>query len=132
MIKSYLTERYQRVVVNGQSSEWRLINSGVPQGSILGPLLFLIFINDIVDDLQGDPFLYADDTSLFHPLNERTDLTRVNGDLRQISNWSDQWRVTFNAAKTVYMIISKKLIRPRQSNLNLMVFPCNKLIHTVI
>ena len=66
---SYLSGRQQRVVVNGQGSEWRSINAGVPQGSILGPLLFLIFINDIVDDLSCDPFLYADDTSLFNVLN---------------------------------------------------------------
>ena len=65
---SYLKGRFQRVVLNGQSSEWREINSGVPQGSILGPLLFLIFVNDLVDDLACDAFLFADDTSLLKHL----------------------------------------------------------------
>ena len=63
-LSSYLSGRQQRVVINGQSSEWSKINAGVPQGSILGPLLFLVFISDITIDLTCDPFLYADDTSL--------------------------------------------------------------------
>lgn len=115
--ESYLDGRYQRVVINGQNSDWNEINAGVPQGSILGPLLFLIFVNDIVDDLKSDPFLYADDTSLYHVLNDRTCVTNVNDDLMKISMWANQWRVTFNAAKTVYMIISKKINRPAPLNL---------------
>jgi hypothetical protein len=63
-LSSYLAGRQQRVVVNGQESDWRHVNAGVPQGSILGPLLFLIFMNDIVDDLTCELFLYADYTSL--------------------------------------------------------------------
>ena len=104
--------RKQRVVINGKESGWRDINAGVPQGSILGPLLFLIFVDDLVDDLNCEPFMYADDTSLLKTLNSQTSIDDVNTDLQLISNWAAQWRVTFNAAKTEYIIFSKKLIRP--------------------
>ena len=115
--ESYLLGRYQRVVISGRTSEWREITAGVSQGSILGPLLFLIFINDIVDDLGCDPFLYADDTSLFHVLNDDTNDDVITRDLDMIHAWAAQWRVTFTASKTVYMIFSKKLARPAPRNI---------------
>ena len=65
LIESFLSERYQQVTINGQSSNWLPIKAGVPQGSILGPLLFLIFINDLPDGLQSNVKLFADDTALF-------------------------------------------------------------------
>lgn len=113
-LRNYLSGRQQRVVLNGQNSDWRPTNAGVPQGSILGPLLFLIFINDITDGLKCDPFLYADDTSLLKTLSADTDadITELHSDLDQIRNWALQWHVTFNATKTEYMILSKKPIRP--------------------
>ncbi len=110
-IKSYLEERKVKVVLNGISSEIKPINASVPQGSILGPLLFLCYVNDIIDDLETLPYLFADDTSLFctiDPKNPNVAFTKVNSDLTKLSQWSKQWRVTFNAAKTVYMIISNR------------------------
>jgi hypothetical protein len=88
-IKSYLSERKQRVKIDGQSSDWMQIEAGVPQGSVLGPLLFLIYINDITRDLQSSNFLYADDTSLFDVVDDpsstavklNNDLARIKGDL---------------------------------------------------
>ena len=100
--KSYLSERVQRVVVNGQESNWIQTTAGVPQGSILGPLLFIIFINDIVDNLETSPFLFADDTSLMQPILEPVadSFDKINRDLERLSEWAAQWRVTFNAKKT--------------------------------
>jgi hypothetical protein len=63
-IKSYLTNRKQQVVIDGNMSDWKDIEAGVPQGSVLGHLLFLVYINDITDNIQSTCFLYADDTSL--------------------------------------------------------------------
>ena len=65
LIKNFLSNRFQRVVLNGQTSEWGKINAGVSQGSILGPLFFLIYINDLTDGISSIMKPFADDTSLF-------------------------------------------------------------------
>ena len=65
IIEDFLSNRYQRVVLNGQSSGWAAVNAGVPQGSILGPLLFLVCINDLSNGLSSNPRLFAADTSFF-------------------------------------------------------------------
>ena len=108
-LESYLSNRQTRVILNSQCSEWRSINAGVPQGSILGPLLFLVFINDIVIDISSDIYLFADDTSLMRKItNARQDKDILNDDLMKLYNWSQQWRVTFNPQKTVFMLFSLK------------------------
>ena len=117
-LTSYLFNRRQRVVINGQSSQWKDTNAGVPQGSILGPLLFLIYVNDIVDDLESSPCLFADDTSLLEVISDvQTSFDKLNRDLARLADWANQWRVTFNATKTVHMVISKKLTRPKYPDL---------------
>ena len=65
LIKSFLSVRFQRVQLNGQTSDWETIQAGVPQGSILGPLFFLIYINDLTGNLNSNIKLFADDTSPF-------------------------------------------------------------------
>ncbi|MCG7868088.1 MAG: reverse transcriptase family protein [Candidatus Thiodiazotropha taylori] len=110
---SYLSNRRQRVCFKGTSSSWVHINAGVPQGSILGPTLFLIFINDIVKNVRTNIRLFADDTSLFKivdcPINAAIEL---NIDLKNIYNWAREWLVDFNATKTVSLIVSKKRTKP--------------------
>ena len=106
---SYLSNRSQKVVIGGSESSEQTTNAGVPQGSILGPLLFLIFINDIVNSVQNPMFLFADDSSLMSTYSDITATTNsINNDLNQLSQWAQTWRVTFNVQKTVFMIISKK------------------------
>ena len=108
--ESYLTDRQQRVVISGSCSEWIHIKSGVPQGSILGPLLFLIYINDIVDNIRSDILLFADDTSLLKPITDPDQsIQDINSDLQLLKDWSEQWLVNFNPTKTKYMIFTKKL-----------------------
>ena len=65
LLENYLTNRHQRVLLNGQNSAWAPVLAGVPQGSILGPLLFLIYINDLPNGLKANAKLFADGTSLF-------------------------------------------------------------------
>ena len=65
LLENYLSDRFQRVLLNGQTSSWRLVLAGVPQGSILGRLHFLIYINDLPNKLKSNAKLFADDTSLF-------------------------------------------------------------------
>ncbi len=73
-ISSYLSDRRQKVVINGVKSDPKSINASVPQGSILGPLLFLVYVNDIVEDLDTLPYLFADDTSLFSTIDPKIQL----------------------------------------------------------
>lgn len=105
----YLSGRKQKVVLGGEESTEQMINAGVPQGSILGPLLFLIFINDIVETVENPMFLFADDSSLMKVFND-IDIAAasINRDLQHLTNWANNWRVTFNVQKTVFMIITKK------------------------
>ena len=97
VIANFLCQRKQRVVLNGQHSSWTNIEAGVPQGSILGPLFFLVYINDLSDGLTSNPKLFADDTSLFffiHNINSTAN--DLNSDLMKISNWAFQWKMRFN------------------------------------
>ncbi|MEW8546433.1 MAG: reverse transcriptase domain-containing protein, partial [Candidatus Thiodiazotropha sp.] len=106
---SYLSDRKQRVVIDGQSSDWASVQAGVPQGSILGPLLFLLYINDIVRDIGCSIRLFADDTSLYIVVDSpQVAANLLNTDLNTISNWAETWLVDFNASKTSSMIISRK------------------------
>ena len=105
----YLSQRRQRVVINGQSSDWVHILAGVPQGSILGPLLFLIYINDIVKHIGCSIRLFADDTSLYIIVNCPLQSAQLlNTDLQTISDWTAAWLVKFNPLKTLSMLISRK------------------------
>ena len=97
LLKEFLSDRLQRVTLNGQCSSWRQILAGVPQGSILGPLLFLIFINDLPDNLESTVKIFADDTSLFSATSDpQTCANNLTRDLRRISSWADQWKMSFN------------------------------------
>ncbi len=82
-----------------------------PQGSVLGPLLFFIYINDLCDGLSGESFLFADDSSIFHNVNNNMThcMQAMNKDLELINKWANQWLVTINAIKTVFMLFSTKI-----------------------
>lgn len=104
----YLKDRKQKVVIKGESSEERTVPSGVPQGSVLGPLLFIVYINDIVKDIQSNIKLFADDTSMSFSSNEANRLQHtLNIDLNTISEWSKNWKLTFNNTKTELLTIKR-------------------------
>ncbi|MCG8032736.1 MAG: hypothetical protein JAZ03_11255 [Candidatus Thiodiazotropha taylori] len=112
--KNYLAVRRQRVVLPGAASDWTYIRAGVPQGSILGPLLFLVFINDIVVDIGSHIRLFADDTSLFIVVNDPVNAADcLNSDLEKVSHWASTWLVTFNPSKSESLLISRKVNRPQ-------------------
>ena len=113
VVLQLLTGRKQRVVIHRQVSEWISVLAGVPQCSILGPLLFLIYINDIVKNLECLVRLFADDTSLYIIVDSPDGAAyHLNVDLNSISTWADAWLVAFNTGKTLSMIFSRKLHRP--------------------
>ena len=102
--KSYLADRKQRVVLPGAVSAWKYIKAGVPQGSILGPLLFLIYINDIVADIHSSIRLFADDKSLYIIVdNPQQAAILLNADLAKIHLWASRWLVSFNPSKSESM-----------------------------
>ena len=109
-LKDYLTDRQQRVIINGEFSEWGRINAGVPQGSVLGPLLFLIFINDITHVIQHCKIrLFADDTCLFIEVDDPdTQALQLNEDLEHLNGWAKKWHVDFSPPKTEELLISRK------------------------
>ena len=110
--ESYLSLRQQRVVVNGQNSSWGHIKAGVPQGSVLGPLLFLVFINDLTNQVQScDVRLFADDTVLYVIADNPQDCVgALNDDLRHIQSWADEWLVKFSPPKTKSLTLSKSKV----------------------
>ena len=101
LLQNYLSNRQQRVVINGSESEWGPIKSGVPQGSVLGPLLFLIYVNDLEDNIKSSIKFFADETSLFSVVHDpQKSATDLNHDLDQIKRWAHQWRMSFNPDPT--------------------------------
>ena len=107
--EDYLSARNQKVVLNGQESSVMNTNAGVPQGSILGPLLFLIFINDIDRFIKSDMFIFADDTTLAKIYDSLLEVEScLNSDLNTISQWACKWMVTFNPEKCVFINFTLK------------------------
>ena len=98
-ITECLTDRVQRVVVNGQTSEWSPVTSGVSQGSVLGPVLFVIFINDLDEGVRNHILKFADDTKLFSQVSTYEDAEKLQNDLSTLNEWSNEWSMLFNAEK---------------------------------
>jgi hypothetical protein len=107
-IRAWLTGRTQRVVLNGRSSSWKEVLSGVPQGSVLGPILFLIFINDLEDGTEGLVDIirkFADDTKLGHKVGTQEARENLQKALDALCAWSDKWGMEFNIGKCKTMHI---------------------------
>jgi len=125
----YLHERMQRVVISGQYSSWEHVTAGVPQGSVLGPLLFLVFINDVTSVVENSKIrLFADDTCLFIEVDDRNEAAlKISHDLSNIHDWSTKWLVDFSPSKTKSLIVSNK----KDANLNPPVLFNNVIIDEV-
>ena len=97
LMESFVCGRYQHVLLNGQASFWLPILAGVPQGSILGPLFFLIYLNDLSQNLSWTTKLFADDTSVFSIVHDIDSSTKqLNDDLKMVLDWAYQWKMYFN------------------------------------
>jgi len=104
-IENWLRERRQRVVINSQASGWAPVTSGVPQGSVLGPLLFIIYINDIDEGIVSRISKFADDTKLGSDVSTPEKVEQLQIDLQKLGEWSEKWQMPFNAAKCKVMHI---------------------------
>ena len=98
-IENWLSGRQQRVLLNGTKSGWNDVLSGVPQGSVLGPLLFLIFINSIEDDVNSTVLKFADDLKVFRIIEGKHDQEVLQADLDKLVEWSETWQMKFNLSK---------------------------------
>ena len=111
-ISNYLDDRNQSVVIDGCSSHSLPISAGVPQGSVLGPTLFLMFINDITSTCRNPLYLFADDNTLFRVIRSDETLesatTELQNDLNSLAQWTDDWNARFNPTKCEVLLITRK------------------------
>lgn len=107
-INDYLLNRKQCVVVGGQNSPYADVTSGVPQGSVLGPLLFLIYVNDIAQNLTCSVRLYADDCVIYREVKCEDDSLLLQSDLEKVMTWCDKWQMFLNINKCNYIRFTKK------------------------
>ena len=107
-VEAYLSNRKQRVLVNGTRSEWEAVSSGVPQGSVLGPVLFLIYINDLPKEVKNCIRLFADDTKLYRTVTTDLDCLSLQQDIDNIEEWASKWQLKFHPKKCKTMRIGDK------------------------
>ena len=98
-IQAFLSNRQQRVVIEGQESDSVAVTSGVPQGSVLGPILFLVYINDLPKDIVSQVRLFADDTAIYLTLEQQGDSDKLQRDLDRLQTWEARWDMEFNPSK---------------------------------
>ena len=109
-IEDFITGREQRVCINGKSSRWVKVTSGVPQGSVLGPLLFVIFINDLPESILSGVKMYADDTKIFQLVNNEEQAKKLQEEIDKLYNWSQVWQLLFHPDKCHILHLGNKSI----------------------
>ena len=107
-IRNFLLNRRQRVVLNNSKSNWTEVISGVPQGSVLGHILFILYINDLLDVISCVSKLFADDTKLYRTVDSYGDSNMLQMDLYELDNWSELWQMKFNIQKCKVLHLGKK------------------------
>ena len=114
-INKFLTTRLQRVIIDGKCSDWERVQSGVPQGTVLGPLLFLTFINDITQGITSKIKLFADDCLLYRTIKDESDSQALQQDLDCLHQWSQVWQMQFNTDKchTMKFTLKQKPHEPK-------------------
>ena len=98
-VEAFLTKRDQVVKVNGELSMPQSVTSGIPQGSVLGPLLFVVYINDLPEVVKSNVLLFADDTKIFREVCSQNDALLLQEDIDSLTQWSDKWLLRFNIDK---------------------------------
>jgi hypothetical protein len=107
-ISAFLTKRFQRVVVNGKTSDWVSVLSGTPQGTVLGPHLFLIHINDIHHNISSTTRLFADDCLVYRSIKTPEDAQILQNDLNTMVKWAETWGMKFNPKKCQTMRVTRR------------------------
>ena len=107
-IMALLSNRQQAVVVNGSQSSWKDVTSGVPQGSVIGPALFLLYVNDIHTNIKSTTRLFADDGIVYREIKTEMDHKTLQEDLDTLSQWSKTWLMGFNIGKCAVLTVTRK------------------------
>ena len=106
-IRAFLTDRYQVVTVNGKRSSKQRVLSGVPQGSVLGPLLFVLYINDLPEVVRSILYLFADDTKLLKRIKNKQDSLELQSDIEAMDDWTTRWILRFHPGKCHVLTLGK-------------------------
>ena len=106
-IKAFLSNRSQEVVVNGSKSAPAPVISGIPQGTVLGPVLFVIYINDLLDNITSGGLMFADDTKIYRQITSRDDALELQADINKLEDWSKLWQLYFNYEKCHVLTLGK-------------------------
>ena len=110
-IDSFLCFRQQRVVVNGVKSDWAPVLSGVPQDTVLGPLLFSLYINDISSDFESEIRLFADHCVCYREIKDEDDTMKLQRDIDRLGSWARKWGIRFQPVKCNMMQLTRKRIK---------------------
>ena len=102
-IKAFLTDSQQKVIINRAESDWAIVDRGIAQSSVLGPILFIIFINDMPGKTICPIKLFADDAKLFHIVNSEQDCQQIQQDLNSLQVWAKKWQLNFHPQKCVVL-----------------------------
>ena len=107
-IKCFLTDRQQQVIINGEISSLTSVTSSVPQGTVLAPLLFLCYINDITKDISSSIKLYVDDVLIYNIIKSEEDCVKLQNDLNILNEWAMTWKMFFNPTKWEFLRVTNK------------------------
>ena len=110
-LRSFLTGRKQRVIVNGSVSDWTTVGSGIPQGTVLGPVLFIAFVNDLPDCIESACKLFADDTKVYVRAGTEVGRAKLQQDLDALASWSHRWKLPFNPAKCTILHVGSQNVQ---------------------
>ena len=102
-------DRKQQEKINNSTSSWQNVTSGIPQGSVIGPILFVIYINDLPDLLKSTVYLFADDTKIFKIIKEEKDRDTLQKDLDSLNKWSETWLLKFHPDKCKFLHIGREV-----------------------
>ena len=118
-INAFPCYRQQRVVVNGVKSDWAPVVSGVPQGTVIGPLLFSLHINDITADIDSEIRLFADDCVCYREIKDKEDILKLQRDIDRLGNWARKWGMRFQPVKCNMVQLTRKHLNKIQASYTL-------------
>jgi thymidine kinase len=115
-VESFLNDRKQKVTVNGAESKNHKVTSGIPQGSVLVPIIFVIYINDMPECVDSTTYLFADDTKIFREIKSPNDEEKLQNDLDELQKWSDTWLLKFHPNKCKVLTVSNRKMAEKEAN----------------